>query len=277
MHLALELSRGDRAATGSPEPLPRPDFDSYVRLAQTAERGLFDFLLLADHPVRAGDRTNGQATATDCLEPVTVLTALAGVTERIGLAAAPVPADREPAGLARRFAALDQLSGGRAGGPGAAVTGYPAPRGPQGRPVVIQDGDDGAAEVVLLDADGVRGTVRPGVRVLVRIDWSLAEADAEPAHPGPAASAEEGAEQLAGAGTFTNAAHVLAARLDGLVQSGAVDGFLLPPGPEPGGHGLDAFVDQVVPLLQQRGCLRTAYQGTTLREHLGLPRPVWRA
>jgi alkanesulfonate monooxygenase len=37
--------------------------------------------------------------------------------------------------------------------------------------------------------------------------------------------------------------------------------------------GLDRFVDQVIPELQRRGIFRTEYQGTTLREHLGLPRP----
>jgi hypothetical protein len=36
------------------------------------------------------------------------------------------------------------------------------------------------------------------------------------------------------------------------------------------GRGLDAFVARVVPLLQGRGSLRTAYRGTTLRDHLGL-------
>jgi hypothetical protein len=33
-------------------------------------------------------------------------------------------------------------------------------------------------------------------------------------------------------------------------------------------HGLDDFVDQVVPLLQERGAYRTEYSGRTLREHL---------
>jgi hypothetical protein len=37
--------------------------------------------------------------------------------------------------------------------------------------------------------------------------------------------------------------------------------------------GLDDFVDQVVPELQRRGLFRREYQGTTLRQHLGLPRP----
>ena len=37
--------------------------------------------------------------------------------------------------------------------------------------------------------------------------------------------------------------------------------------------GLHEFVDLVVPELQKRGLFRREYQGTTLREHLGLPRP----
>ena len=37
--------------------------------------------------------------------------------------------------------------------------------------------------------------------------------------------------------------------------------------------GLDDFVDQVVPELQRRGIFRREYEGTTLRENLGLPRP----
>ena len=38
--------------------------------------------------------------------------------------------------------------------------------------------------------------------------------------------------------------------------------------------GLDDFVDRVVPELQRRGLFRKEYEGTTLREHLGLPRPA---
>jgi FMN-dependent oxidoreductase (nitrilotriacetate monooxygenase family) len=38
--------------------------------------------------------------------------------------------------------------------------------------------------------------------------------------------------------------------------------------------GIDLFVEQVIPLLQQRGLFRTEYEGTTLRENLGLPRPA---
>ncbi|MNC91627.1 Nitrilotriacetate monooxygenase component A [compost metagenome] len=37
--------------------------------------------------------------------------------------------------------------------------------------------------------------------------------------------------------------------------------------------GLDEFVDRVVPELQRRRLFRTEYEGTTLRDNLGLPRP----
>ncbi|MFW3894903.1 LLM class flavin-dependent oxidoreductase [Pseudomonas bharatica] len=53
---------------------------------------------------------------------------------------------------------------------------------------------------------------------------------------------------------------------------GAADGFNVMPPYLPG--GLDAFVERVVPELQRRGVFRRSYQGRTLRDHLGLSRPV---
>jgi alkanesulfonate monooxygenase SsuD/methylene tetrahydromethanopterin reductase-like flavin-dependent oxidoreductase (luciferase family) len=55
-------------------------------------------------------------------------------------------------------------------------------------------------------------------------------------------------------------------------ENEAADGFnILPPWLP---TGLDDFVDLIVPELQRRGLFRTAYEGTTLRENLGLPFPV---
>jgi alkanesulfonate monooxygenase len=54
-------------------------------------------------------------------------------------------------------------------------------------------------------------------------------------------------------------------------EAGACDGFNLVPSYFPG--GLDDFVEMVVPELQRRGIYRTAYEGTTLRENLEIPRP----
>ena len=51
----------------------------------------------------------------------------------------------------------------------------------------------------------------------------------------------------------------------------AADGFNLMPPILPA--MLEVFIDEVVPLLQRRGLLRTAYAGQTLRAHYGLPRP----
>lgn len=55
-------------------------------------------------------------------------------------------------------------------------------------------------------------------------------------------------------------------------HGGAADGFNIMPPVLP--TGLTDFVDQVVPVLQKRGWFRTEYEGTTLRENLGLKRPV---
>jgi alkanesulfonate monooxygenase len=56
------------------------------------------------------------------------------------------------------------------------------------------------------------------------------------------------------------------------LETRACDGFnvMFPTVPA----GLDEFVDMVVPELQRRGLFRKDYEGTTLREHLGLPRPA---
>ncbi|MCA1983117.1 LLM class flavin-dependent oxidoreductase [Nocardioides nematodiphilus] len=102
------------AAWRLPEADPGASFDlgHYVRLAQLAEAATFDSLFLADGPVAQGTgefRTPGQ------LEPLTLLTALAGVTERIGLIATASTTYNDPYNLARKFASVDHVSGGRAG------------------------------------------------------------------------------------------------------------------------------------------------------------------
>jgi FMN-dependent oxidoreductase (nitrilotriacetate monooxygenase family) len=54
-------------------------------------------------------------------------------------------------------------------------------------------------------------------------------------------------------------------------HGGAADGFNVMPPLYP--QLLDAFIERVVPILQERGIFRTEYAGSTLREHYGLPRP----
>ena len=55
-------------------------------------------------------------------------------------------------------------------------------------------------------------------------------------------------------------------------EHGAADGFNVMPPWLPG--GIDVFIEEVVPILRERGLFRTEYTGTTLRDHLGLDRPA---
>jgi FMN-dependent oxidoreductase (nitrilotriacetate monooxygenase family) len=94
------------------DPYASVDVAHYRELARTAERGTFDSLFLADGPVlfnSVGQRPSGT------LEPLTLLTALAGATEHIGLIATASTSYNLPYNLARTFASLDHISGGRAG------------------------------------------------------------------------------------------------------------------------------------------------------------------
>lgn len=84
----------------------------YVRLAQLAEEAKFDSIFFADGQVAIG---TGEFRASGQLEPLTLLTAVAGATSRIGLIATASTTYNEPYALARRFATVDHVSGGRAG------------------------------------------------------------------------------------------------------------------------------------------------------------------
>ncbi len=78
--------------------------------------------------------------------------------------------------------------------------------------------------------------------------------------------------EVTGRQTFVGAPATIAERINTLVQADASDGFILVPHITPG--GLDEFADTVVPLLAERGVFRTDYEGTTLRDHLGLGEPA---
>jgi alkanesulfonate monooxygenase SsuD/methylene tetrahydromethanopterin reductase-like flavin-dependent oxidoreductase (luciferase family) len=71
---------------------------------------------------------------------------------------------------------------------------------------------------------------------------------------------------------FVGTAAHIADEIDRYIQADACDGFILVPHLTP--HGLDEFVDHVVPLLQERGAFRAEYSGNTLRENLGLTAPA---
>ena len=92
------------------------NFERYKRYAQTLERGCFDALFFYDNVFAASDRLSVERSPqAPRWEPIVLLSALALVTERIGLVASVSTSYSEPYNVARQFAALDQLSGGRAG------------------------------------------------------------------------------------------------------------------------------------------------------------------
>jgi FMN-dependent oxidoreductase (nitrilotriacetate monooxygenase family) len=116
LHLnAFLMSTGHHEASWRlPESDPRAntDIEHYKALARTAERGTFDSVFLADSPALWGDVAQRPAGA---IEPLTLLTVLATATEHVGLIATASTTYNSPYNLARRFASLDHVSGGRAG------------------------------------------------------------------------------------------------------------------------------------------------------------------
>src|SRR5262245_47724172 len=93
------------------------NFQHLKRFAQTLEHGRFDAFFMADHlavlnmPMQALKRS---ATTTS-FDPLTLLPALAVVTKHLGLIATASTTFNDPYHVARKFASLDHISGGRAG------------------------------------------------------------------------------------------------------------------------------------------------------------------
>lgn len=85
----------------------------YAEVARTAERGLLDSIFLADNIAIADYRATYLPQTQ--FDPISVLSALAAVTSRIGLIGTASTTYNKPWELARRFATLDHLSAGRAG------------------------------------------------------------------------------------------------------------------------------------------------------------------
>ncbi len=102
-----------------PGAFPDANFNLHhiVRFIQKLEAGRFDAFFMADHLAvlnMAMSALRRSATATS-FEPLTLLSALAMVTQRIGLVATASTTFDEPYHIARRFASLDHISNGRAG------------------------------------------------------------------------------------------------------------------------------------------------------------------
>lgn len=93
------------------------NFERFVQMAHTAQRGLFDMLFSADTNsawTAEGPAMNRQHYVA-WIEPYTLLSALAPLTKNIGLVCTASTSFEQPFSTARRFASLDLVSGGRAG------------------------------------------------------------------------------------------------------------------------------------------------------------------
>lgn len=91
------------------------DIQHYRYLAQLAEAACFDAVFVADSVAAATGEIASRMARSDHFEPLTLLAALSAVTERIGLIATVTTTYNEPYHVARKFASLDHLSGGRSG------------------------------------------------------------------------------------------------------------------------------------------------------------------
>ena len=280
------------------------EFDSIVHVARSAERGLFDFVLLADPDVVGGPDT------------FSVLAALAAVTDRLGLAGPidttskrtlrggkairypgppirrqgrlergdvigcrPLPPDRGVRG--RRAGVLGQLvsrRGDRRSGHRGLRRPRPHPHGAAPWPAVRRARGRDAAACASGPPRAAAGGRLPG-RCDIRRHARRCDPQPVLGSTGrqgyyadvKARAANHGRDpnQLMVFATATPEQFVgtpaqVADEIDLHVQTDACDGFIMTP------PGLDAFVDRVVPLLRQRGSFRTEYAGHMLRDHLGL-------
>ncbi|TCP67448.1 LLM class flavin-dependent oxidoreductase [Sphingomonas sp. PP-CE-1G-424] len=95
------------------------NLEHYKQVVQTAERGKFDMVFVADSPGGYADFTDEatfkQNAKAAHFEPITLWSALSQVTERIGFVATSTTTYEDPYTTARKFASLDWISGGRAG------------------------------------------------------------------------------------------------------------------------------------------------------------------
>ncbi|MFF4212281.1 LLM class flavin-dependent oxidoreductase [Streptomyces sp. NPDC001796] len=283
--------------------------DRHVEAVRLAERGALDFVTLGEHSARPGPH-GPAAPGPDALA---VLHRAAPATRRIGLVPS---TSAEPSRVRAALATLDRDSGGRAGwylDP--AVTeadtrlrdGWEDSGSPQGHPVRVADATDpgtrtdvarradvalarvtspaqaAAVRDELRDAARESGREPDALRLLASLVVDLGDGE-HVAEPGWGSPLFERSRELGGGGggprqtahgPFYRGGPVdLAELIAHWHTAGVVDGFHLTPA-EPG-RDLERLVNGTVALLQHRGLFRTFYPGSTLREHLGLPRPAHR-
>lgn len=95
----------------------KPDFNEWLKIVKTLERGKFDFAFFADFVGSGGDNVDAVSRRArgGSFEPTALVAALAHATEKIGLVATVNTNFDQPFNLARRLASLDHLTNGRLG------------------------------------------------------------------------------------------------------------------------------------------------------------------
>lgn len=114
LHLCVNITysgKHEAAWRAAENPRAIVDVDYYRSIARTAERGTFDAILIPDTPALP---TNAHETPWNALEPSVLLTAIGSIVHNIGLVGTASTTFNEPFNLARRFASLDHVTGGRA-------------------------------------------------------------------------------------------------------------------------------------------------------------------
>ncbi|MEV6741505.1 LLM class flavin-dependent oxidoreductase [Streptomyces sp. NPDC051104] len=285
------------------------DVDRHVEAVRLAERGALDFVTLGDHSAWPGPHGSG-ALGPDALA---VLQRAAPATRRIGLVPG---TSAEPSRVRAALETLDRVSGGRAGwylglpateGETRLREGWEDSGSPQGHPVRVVDATDtgtrtnvarhadvalarvtspaqaAAVRDELRDAARESGREPDALRLLASLVVDLGDGE-HAAEPGWGSALFERSRELGGGGSgprqtahgpfYRGGPIDLAELIAHWHTAGVVDGFHLRPA-EPR-RDLERLVNGTVALLQHRGLFRTFYPGSTLREHLGLPRPAHR-
>ncbi|MET0146426.1 MAG: LLM class flavin-dependent oxidoreductase [Ilumatobacteraceae bacterium] len=113
LHLNINITgvgRHPAAWRVLPDPGAWVDVELFRTIARIAERGTLDAVFLSD---RVAVQEGLETQPAQALEPTVLLTALAGATERVGLIGTASTTYSDPYNLARRFASVDHVSGGR--------------------------------------------------------------------------------------------------------------------------------------------------------------------
>ncbi|RZL82512.1 MAG: LLM class flavin-dependent oxidoreductase [Rhodococcus sp. (in: high G+C Gram-positive bacteria)] len=287
---------------GAAAPAGRTDFAVLADAARTAERGRFDFVLAdsvtAANALAGFTDTVGLAVTLDTTsaEPYDVARQLASLDHLSGGRAAwnvVTAADERAAEFvdtartlwdswAEGVVTVDRGAGrfvsdptagafyhrGRHFGIGGRFT---VPRSPQAQPVVIVSGERPADRDLAARHGDVIIAPLATFEDARAFHADLERRTVDAGRPAGAVKVLAAVTMQILLDTTAGIAGSVADRIVRWVHGEAVDGFVLSSHITPA--GLDEFVDTVVPLLQERGVLRTDYTAPTLRQHLGLGAP----